>query len=388
MFDLIRNDKFASKSSITPPSGGLSKAETTFYYSGISYSPPKLVYRTSKDHFALPSGPEAYRRLKHLLPVYGHELGGKWGTIRPKVRDLLDEQQVRFSTIDLVRFRTIPRQGMDAIISPLVIWVGVVPESLLFNDASKSASTILELLKDEGVTDVDVEFRESVFRRSAGATLYKPPSDEDPRRSILDPLTTALGVPIAAAETPHMQGMMGFYFQDGQDLYGVTARHVLFPAEDNLDYIFHPGMPKKEVLVMGTEAWADYLKSVKTRMKDLAFDVEINKRRIVSLERRAEGDTPDAKQAQRWLRKTRELMREGTETIAQLQEFYERTEQDFGDQCQRVIGHIVWAPAITAGTAPNDFTQDVCVVKLDKARFLPNFKGNRIDLGLRYLVFL
>ena len=27
-----------------------------------------------------------------------------------------------------------------------------------------------------------------------------------------------------------MQGTLGFYFKVGNDLYGVTARHVLFPG--------------------------------------------------------------------------------------------------------------------------------------------------------------
>ncbi|KAI6041829.1 hypothetical protein EDC04DRAFT_2523219, partial [Pisolithus marmoratus] len=73
-------------------------------YSGISSSPPKLVYRTSMVPFLPPEGPEAYHHLKHLYPVYDHKLGDKWEVIRPMVRDLLDEQQVRFLTIDLVRF--------------------------------------------------------------------------------------------------------------------------------------------------------------------------------------------------------------------------------------------------------------------------------------------
>ncbi len=74
----------------------ISKVEATFYYAGISRSPPKLVYRTSKDPFVMPKGPEAYRRLKHLYPVYDHKLGDKWEDVRPKFRDLLDKQQVRF----------------------------------------------------------------------------------------------------------------------------------------------------------------------------------------------------------------------------------------------------------------------------------------------------
>ena len=46
-----------------------------------------------------------------------------------------------------------------------------------------------------------------------------------------------------------------------------------------------------------------------------------------------------------------------------------------------MIGHVVWSPAITVSIAPHGFTKDACVVKLDEARFLPNFKGNVMDLG-------
>ena len=32
-----------------------------------------------------------------------------------------------------------------------------------------------------------------------------------------------------------MQGTLGFYFKSGEDLYGVTARHVLFPTTEGND---------------------------------------------------------------------------------------------------------------------------------------------------------
>ncbi|KAJ6588649.1 hypothetical protein B0H19DRAFT_1248273 [Mycena capillaripes] len=334
----------------------------------------------------MPKGPEAYRRLKHLYPAHDHKLGDKWEDVRPKVRDLLDEQQVRFSTIDLVRFRTVPDQQTAAVISPVVIWVGVLPDSLAGEDAFNSANAILALLEDEDITAVDIEFRESVFRRSAGAELYEPASDLDATRHVIDPLTIALGLPIAAAKTPHLQGTMGFYFNDGDDLYGVTARYVLFPAdEDNSDYTYNPRGPRKEVLLMGTKTWDDYLKSVQIQIGNLGTGAEIHRETIGMLEGRAEGKTPAAKKAKKQLEKTRELLEETTDAINELQKLYEQTktlrEKDFGKPSQRVIGQVVWSPAITIGTAPHGFTKDVCVVKLDKARFLPKFKGNVIDLG-------
>ncbi|KIO31335.1 hypothetical protein M407DRAFT_220464, partial [Tulasnella calospora MUT 4182] len=349
---------------------------------GSPAPPPKLVYRTSKDPFVMPKGPEAYSRLKQLCPVYDHELGDKWEDVGPKVRDLLDEQQVRFSTIDLVRFRTVPDQQTPAVISPAVIWIGVLPDTLAGEVALNSANAILALLEGEGIKAVDIEFRESVFRRSAGAELYKPASYLDPTRHVIDPLTTALGLPIVAANTPHLQGTMGFYFKDGDNLYGVTARHVLFPAdEDNSDYTYNPSGPRKEVLLMGTKAWKDYLESVQIQIGYHGTAAEIYRESIERLEGKMEGDTPAAAKARRELRKTRELLEETTDAINELQKLYDQTRKDFGKPNQRVIGHVVWSPAITVGTAPHGFTKDVCVVKLDKGRFLPNFKGNVIDLG-------
>ena len=289
-----------------------------------------------------------------------------------------NRDQVRFSTIDLVRFRTVPDQQTSAVISPVVIWVGVLPDSLAREDAFNSANAILALLEDEGIAAVDIEFRESVFRRSISATLYEPASDLDATKYVIDPLTTALGLHIAAAKTPHFQGTMGFYFKDGDDLYGVTVRHVLFLAdEDNTDYTYNPSRPRKDVLLMGAKAWDDYLKSVQIRIGSLGTAAEIRRRSIGRLEGRAEGDTPAAEKAKKELRKTRELLEEMTDAINELQELYKQTKMDFGKPSQRVIGHIVWSPAITI----DGFTKDVCVVKLDKARFLPNFKGNVIDLG-------
>ncbi|KAI5999781.1 hypothetical protein F5J12DRAFT_928625 [Pisolithus orientalis] len=208
-------------------------------------------------------------------------------------------------------------------------------------------------------TAVDIEFRESVFRHSAGGKLYEPASDLDAIRHVIDSLTTAPGLPIAAAKMPHFQGTMGFYFKSGDDLCGVTTRHVLFPADEVIsDYTYGPRRPLEEVLLMGTEAWDDYLNGDPQRV-----DQEFG---------RAAGDSPVAKKAKKELTKTRELL---GETINELHELYEQTKKEFGERSQRMIGHVVWSPAITVGTAPHSFTKEVCVVKLNKARFLPKFKG-------------
>jgi hypothetical protein len=48
----------------------------------------------------------------------------------------------------------------------------------------------------------------------------------------------------------------------------------------------------------------------------------------------------------------------------------------------RVIRHVVWAPAVSVSTPPHGYTEDVCVFKLDKKKFSQNFRGNVLDLGV------
>ena len=71
------------------------KLEATLYYFSIRghrHQGPKLIYRTSKDVFALPFGPEQDPRIMQLLPVYYHDKLGQdklWAIIRDEVHDLL-----------------------------------------------------------------------------------------------------------------------------------------------------------------------------------------------------------------------------------------------------------------------------------------------------------
>ncbi|KAG8219257.1 hypothetical protein J3R82DRAFT_96 [Butyriboletus roseoflavus] len=288
--DLCLDDEYASSVSSGSPPNVISKVEATFYHAGISRSPRKLVYRTPKDPFVMPKGPEAYRRLKHLYPVYDHKLGNKWEDVRPEVRDLLDKQQVRFSTIDLgptnacyyqsrrdlgrhsSRYPRRRRHRTPGIGIQTLSWCRAL-RTRLGPGCNQGTSLILSLLR--------LDFLLLPRRR------------------------------------PTSKGTMGFYFKDGDDLLRVTARHVLFPAdEDNSDYTYNPSGPHKEVLLMGIKAWDDYLKSVQIQIGNLGIAAEIHEESIGSLERAAE------------------LLEETTDAINELQKLYEQTKKDFGTEIE------------------------------------------------------
>ena len=179
-----------------------------------------------------------------------------------KTVELLDKRNIQHSSVDLVRFswvednedeedeeddEDIDIEDVDikvapygtVITTPVTIWVGVLPDTLTGEVASHSSNDILELLKAHGISDIDVAYRESVARAFSGPELFAPVSDLDPLKAVIDPVTTALGLPIAGLNTLKSQGTMGFYFRVGTDLYAVTARHVLFSAnEGNNSYSY------------------------------------------------------------------------------------------------------------------------------------------------------
>jgi hypothetical protein len=380
----------------------ISAAEATFYYAGISPDPPTLVYRTGKTPWNKTTGPEAYRALKELREVFDHKVNDVWERLgyevrnlqllldvililySIKVRDLLDEQKVLWTSVDVVRFRT---GGVKAVLGPVVLWIGVLPTTLIGEDAFKSSNGLLELLKRYGITDVDIEYRESVYRRSAGPPLLESVSSVRSTVDVVGPLTAALGLHIASLARPHFQGTMGFYLAEGgqsKDILAVTARHVLFPLdEDNTDYVrANNSAPRKDVILMGPGSFKNLLLSIMIKIGRHGKAIKLYERQIQDFEERAASDDEDhAAHARQDLKKTRRLLDEANEAIGELNVLYKRTREHWSKQTQRIIGHVVHSPAITVGSDPRGFTTDYAVVKLDKEKFRKSFKGNVLDLG-------
>jgi hypothetical protein len=67
--------------------------------------------------------------------------------------------------------------------------------------------------------------------------------------------------------------------------------------------------------------------------------------------------------------------------IEELKTFFAKMKKEWTELNDRVIGYVIWAPPISISTPPYGYTKDVCVIRLDEKKFLPNFKGNVIDLG-------
>ncbi|KAI9430418.1 hypothetical protein H4582DRAFT_1860259 [Lactarius indigo] len=251
------------------------KIEANLYYAGVGPEGrgPRLIYRTSGDKFEEAYGPGAYGRLMRVVAVSdSHEFGqnGVWDTVRDQVVELLNQRNIRVSSVDFIRFtwlnkkvdQEIEEEDNDAKeeedvtyndippIQPIedrerhytnpTIWIGVLPETLTGAVVHESSKDIFAFLNSLQVQNVDIAYRESVYKTlpGHGPALFRPVEDGDPLKDIIDNVSVPLSLPIAGCETT-MQGTLGPYFHVGDKLYAITVRHVLFPNEDNELYRYH-----------------------------------------------------------------------------------------------------------------------------------------------------
>ncbi|KAF8875613.1 hypothetical protein CPB85DRAFT_540200 [Mucidula mucida] len=201
----LGGDAAPSTPSFTPDPHAVSETEGIAYYAGL-HSQPRLVYRTSKEKWSLPSGPYWTRPYKkHLREVFTHPITKIWNhDLGWKVVEVLDAHTVCFTTIDVVRFKMVGNEyeedGLDEetlktkkLVGPVTIWIGVFPESTSATVAHDAAQDSLALLKDHNISDVDIDFLESFYTREVGPLLHKPVTFEHPLVNVVSPITSALG---------------------------------------------------------------------------------------------------------------------------------------------------------------------------------------------------
>ena len=68
-----------------------------------------------------------------------------------------------------------------------------------------------------------------------GPSLFTRVSDLDLLKDVIDNLSTPLSLPIAGWKTT-MQGTLYCYFRVGNNIYGVTAHHNVFPRNGDNEY--------------------------------------------------------------------------------------------------------------------------------------------------------
>jgi len=138
----------------------MSELEAKLYYNGLP-SKPRLIARTGLPWEAS-SDPQACTRLKELRVAGNHKISEVWqDDLAPKVKAILDQNNVDWSSIDIVRFGYGGEPSGN-----VIILIGVCRPKrnstlLTYDAAIKVALECKELLEQCDIMDVDVELRES-----------------------------------------------------------------------------------------------------------------------------------------------------------------------------------------------------------------------------------
>jgi len=374
----------------------VSVQERVWYYCGITDDgdQPELLYRTSweKDPWFAPTGRYAYVPLKFARPVHKTQLNGVWDTVGPLIDDLVYATVKRSYSINTVRFFTVPDGGdvKEGTLGSVVIWISVYPGSTSADTAHEISQGILQLLTDNGVDGVDVEWSEGVTSRLAAPALLPIVSKRNATAHIRRHLTTALSIPIAAAEMADAtaQGTGGFYFHENfgkggntsDTVLAVTSHHVLCKFDDQKYDFRADNSPRQTVRVCGSRRFQRGLDEIKASIVDHDHDASARAGDIAELEAKiasGDGDGYDAKilETARW------HLHKHKKALVELENLYNEINARWGDIAHRTIGVLEYSPPLSVDVDNERYTQDWATIRLDSARFRPNFKGNVIDLG-------
>ncbi|KAJ3480067.1 hypothetical protein NLI96_g8623 [Meripilus lineatus] len=136
----------------------VSEKEAKYYYFGLP-SCPRLVARSSSltIPWKEPTGPEESFPRKQLGPGTNHAIGPVWEKLADAILNLLGAEKVAWTSLDLVGIG-FPEEKLAP-----VVWVGIDPGSLSPVKGFQVALKCKELVEKNGIDDVHVEMRESIF---------------------------------------------------------------------------------------------------------------------------------------------------------------------------------------------------------------------------------
>ena len=349
------------------PRSTISDLEAKLYYKGL-HSKPLLVARTGMNEWQPPDGPEAFLPRKTIRPAGQHKIQGFWEEeIAPEMHALMEANNVDWTSTDVVRIGYATEAAV-----PLVIWIGVIPNTLNREHGHTIALECKKVLLKYKIDDVEVEIRESMVSHYAGLPLETPVPTYNPIAELLEPLSSTLGLPICGEKTPKANGTGGFYVFDGDSkTYLITARHVLFNEHDNnqlYDRKFS-SQPRRNVLLFSPSRFKTYLEEIEESIVNERVMIDYGERSL------QEAGTDEAGRDY-----AETIMADANKRIDGIQQHYDYVTKYWSEDANRVLGFIRFSPPIVLHE--KHFTQDYALIEIAPDKIHPDsFTGNAIDLG-------
>ncbi|VDB91560.1 unnamed protein product [Peniophora sp. CBMAI 1063] len=344
----------------------VSPEEGRLHYYGLP-SRPILVARTSTAVWEHPGDMRHRMREKKVAPLGAHPLLHlHWeDRIAPKIQTLIDEKNVQWTSLDVVRIGYTDDSEANA---PVILWIGILPNSVSAPDGRAIVMQCLDILHAHNIADVEVEMRESVVVPLAVGPVPKLPTLDSTSyalgASVLwDPFTTSPNFPISAFKSSSHQGTGGFFVTDLDDpgrILLVTARHAIFPPETDDDtlYRYTEGSEHSPFLVQlfADDAFVRYREFIQAEIQEYHDIVGFQSCTISRLEGRTDQYATRATiHARFYVNEARRMISE----LDVISQFVER----FGEG-DRVLGRVVLSPPVGYNVGRQGYTEDWAVIEV------------------------
>jgi len=279
----------------------------------------------------------------------------RWLEIGQLIYEHLDSRNVEWSSIDPVRFAEAGKEEVRA----LYLWIGVIPGTLAFEAARAAAEGCKDILAREGFPDVEIAFRESVVTHSVGPKLLSFDPSVDPVPELRSPFTPALGIQIAPLKTPYYEGTGAVYLRESSQsdrVFLLTACHVARPPPAHCNQLLsrkRSNQAREQIVVLGTNAYTDAINRMMSSIGHELLSIKTWEEEVERLGPVVEGEVPKKTRA----RKNFEgLVENARMRIKDVDEIHREVTKQWTTPNQRVIGYVVYAPAVTVADGPKHFT--------------------------------
>lgn len=145
------------------------------------------------------------------------------------------------------------------------------------------------------------------------------------------------------------------------------------------------GAPRQHVRLAGFHHFQHGLDEIKDCISGCGTNANLLAREIVQLEVKLESDDQElVAEDKAEVEAKRNKMAKSKKYIGILEAFYNEIKSQWDDITCRTTSHVHWAPEISVDVQSCKYTEDICTFEVDAARFRDHFKGNVVDLGVKF----
>jgi hypothetical protein len=219
---------FAGKTSVVRTESDKDRLTKNYPNAWKDFYPSKAgcVYK-SGPAWEVREGPEEQGIRREPRTVCRPDIVPVWSATLKKIISCLDDLGVDQTCINPFAWAN---EGDKKPFCPLLLTVGVRPESLAYQLAVSAAEAVKMILASIDLAEVEVAFQELEVSRHAGGLpplSLNPVADNVPEYR--KAFSTCLGVPIAPLSTPFLEGTGGLYLKINDDIVLLTCAHVVRP---------------------------------------------------------------------------------------------------------------------------------------------------------------